>query len=392
MKDESKIVVAGRHPENYEGAVNPPVYHASTIVSKTMAEWEDSRRRREAGERGVYYGRVGTPTSFALEDFVTELEGGDHARVFPSGIAAIGTALTAYLNAGNHILVADNVYGPCRRLCERFLARFGVEHSFFDPLDPDSVEGLFRPNTKVLYLEAPGSLTFEMLDIPRLAALGKAKGATVMMDNTWASPLFFKPFAHGVDVSIHAATKYLVGHSDAMLGVVSCTDAAWPPLAECVIDLGQCAGPDDVYLGQRGARTLAIRLERHQRTALALTDFFWSRPEVECVMYPGHPRDPGHEIWKRDFTGASGLFGITLKPLPEAALRAFVDRLQFFHLGASWGGYESLMLVTHPNDMRSVSKWPYPGPTLRFHAGLEAAEDLILDFEAGFQQMRAAAD
>lgn len=177
-----------------------------------------------------------------------------------------------------------------------------------------------------------------------------------------------------------------------MLGVVSCTDAAWPPLAECVIDLGQCAGPDDVYLGQRGARTLAIRLERHQRTALALTDFFWSRPEVECVMYPGHPRDPGHEIWKRDFTGASGLFGITLKPLPEAALRAFVDRLQFFHLGASWGGYESLMLVTHPNDMRSVSKWPYPGPTLRFHAGLEAAEDLILDFEAGFQQMRAAAD
>ena len=391
MKDESKIVVAGRHPENYEGAVNPPVYHASTIVSRTLGEWEDSRRRREAGERGTFYGRSGTPTSFALEDFVTELEGGHRARLFPSGIAAIATVLTAYLNAGDHILVADNVYGPCRRLCQRFLTRFGVTHSFFDPLRPEAVEALFQPNTKALYLEAPGSLTFEMMDVPRLAALGRAKEATVMMDNTWASPLFFKPFQHGIDVSIHAATKYLVGHSDAMLGIASSSEAAWPLLAECTTDLGQCAGPDDVYLGQRGARTLAVRLQRHGENALALAEWFWSRPEVECVMYPGHPRDPGHQIWQRDFLGASGLFGVTLKPLSKQALTAFVDRLRFFHLGASWGGYESLIMVTHPNDMRSVTAWPHPGPTLRFHAGLEAVEDLILDLEAGFQQMRAAA-
>ena len=293
MKDESKIVVAGRHPENYEGAVNPPVYHASTIVSKTMAEWEDSRRRREAGERGVYYGRVGTPTSFALEDFVTELEGGDHARVFPSGIAAIGTALTAYLNAGNHILVADNVYGPCRRLCERFLARFGVEHASSTRSTPNSVEGLFRPNTKVLYLEAPGSLTFEMLDIPRLAALGKAKGATVMMDNTWASPLFLqalRPWRRRFDpcrdeisggpLRRHARRRQLhrrgLGRRLPNASLISAVRRA----------------------GRRLPRPARRPHAGHppgtpSRTALALTDFFWSRPEVECVMYPGHPRDPG---------------------------------------------------------------------------------------------------
>lgn len=391
MKDETTIVTAGRHPEQNYGVVNPPVYHASTIVQPTLAAREAVQQARARGERVIAYGRRGTPTMFALEDLVTELEGGHRARLYPSGLAAIAIALMAYVEAGDHVLVSDNVYGPCRHFCNHELRRFGCEVTFFDPLLGDEIAQLIRPNTKALYLESPGSLTFEVQDVPHLAELGHRHGLTVLMDNTWATPLYFKPFEHGVDVSIHAATKYLAGHSDMMLGIVSANAAAYPALDECTNRFGQTAGPDDVYNCQRGARTLAVRIKQHFETGVALAEWFAGRPEVERVMHPALTDDPGHRIWKRDFRGASGLFGVTLKPCDAAAVAAMVDNLELFHIGASWGGYESLVTVTKPNDMRSARPWPHDGAVLRFHAGLEAADDLLADLEAGFQRLRKAA-
>ena len=391
MKDETKIVIAGRHPEDNHGVVNPPVYHASTIVQPSLAARDAAQKARLAGERVMAYGRRGTPTMFAFEDVITELEGGYRARIYPSGLAAIATTLLAYIQAGDHVLISDNVYGPCRNFCDTVLARFGVATTYFDPLIDDDLDDLVRDSTKVLYLESPGSLTFEVQDIPRLAERGHAHGLTVIMDNTWATPVYFKPFEYGVDVSLHAATKYFGGHSDLMLGVVSANKDAYPALDDCTNRLGQTAGPDDVYLAQRGIRTLAVRLKQHFETGVVLAEWLNARPEVACVMHPALASDPGHEIWKRDFRGASGLFGITLNPCDPTALAALVDNLELFHIGASWGGYESLITATNPNSIRSARRWPHPGPTIRIHAGLEAIDDLIADLEAGFGRMKAAA-
>jgi cystathionine beta-lyase len=392
MKDETILITAGRHPEQNHGVVNPPVYHASTILYPTLDAWEAARAARERGERGVYYGRAGTPTAFSLQDVVCALEGGHRAELYPSGLAAIATALMAYVKSGDHVLVADTVYGPCRRFCNQVYKQIGVETTFFDPcIDAAELAGLVRPNTRLLYLESPGSLTFEVQDVPRLAAVGQRHGLTVLADNTWASPLYFKPLAHGVDVAIHAATKYIVGHSDAMLGVVVANERAWPELERATHNFGQTAGPDDIYLGQRGIRTLAVRLERHWRSGVRLAEWLAARPEVASVMHPALPDDPGHALWKRDFTGASGLFGATLKACARPQLAAFLDHLELFHMGASWGGYESLILLTNPNSMRSARPWAGPGPTIRIHAGLEAVDDLIADLSAGFERLRKAA-
>ena len=391
MKEETILVTGGRHPEENFGVVNPPVYHASTILQPTLAARNELREAGLRGERVISYGRRGSPTMFALEDVVTELEGGDRARIYPSGLAAIATALTAYVGSGDHILVADTVYGPCRNFCDGVLTRFGVETTYFDPTIGDEIGELVRANTKLLYLESPGTATFEIQDVPRLAARGKDRGLIVLMDNTWATPLYFKPFHHGVDVSIHAATKYLVGHSDAMLGIVSANKEAYPALEDCTNRFGQTAGPDDVYLAQRGVRTLAVRLKQHWESGLAVAEWLMGRPEVECVMHPALADDPGHALWKRDFTGASGLFGATLKPCGPEALAAFVDSLKLFGLGSSWGGFESLLVVTDPNSMRSARPWTFSGPTVRLHIGLEAVDDLLADLTAGFERMKTAA-
>ncbi|MDP6707777.1 MAG: cystathionine beta-lyase [Alphaproteobacteria bacterium] len=391
MKDETILVTAGRHPEENHGVVNPPVYHASTVLQPTLAARDALREASLKGERVITYGRRGTPTMFALEDVVTELEGGHRARIFPSGLAAIATAITAYVASGDHILVADTVYGPCRNFCDTVLVRFGVETTYFDPTIGDEINDLVRDNTKLLYLESPGTATFEIQDIPRLAACAKARGLTVLMDNTWATPLYFKTFQHGVDVSIHAATKYIVGHSDAMLGIVVTNKEAYPALEDCTNRFGQTAGPDDVYLAQRGVRTMAVRLKQHWQSGLAVAEWLAGRPEVDCVMHPGLADDPGHALWKRDFEGASGLFGVTLKPCDHQAVVQFVDGLEFFGIGSSWGGFESLCILTDPNSMRSARPWTRPGQTLRLHIGLEAADDLIADLEAGFGRMKAAA-
>ena len=391
MKDETKLVTAGRHPEDNFGIVNPPVYHASTVLSATLADWDEKMEARRRGDRRVFYGRYGTPTTFALEDVVAAVEGGHRCMLYPSGLAAISGALLAFLQAGDHILITDSVYAPTRRVATTLLKRFGVETTFYDPLLGAGVRDLMRPQTRSVFVEAPGSQTFEMQDIPAIAEVAHAGGAVVMMDNTWASPLYYKPFRHGVDVSIQAATKYVVGHSDAMLGTVTATAEAWPKLEITGRDLGQGVGPDDAYLAQRGMRTLAVRLERHWRTGMMLAEWFRGRPEVERVLHPALEDDPGHAIWKRDFEGASGLFGVVLKPVDRPALAAMIDGLELFGIGASWGGYESLVLPTNPNANRTATRWPYPGPCLRFHAGLEHHDDLIADLAAGFRRMAGAA-
>lgn len=388
MRDETKLIHAGRHPERFEGAVNPPVFHASTIISPTLADWDQKMIDRANEVQGTYYGRGGTPTTHALQDAWCELEGAHRCVVYSSGLGACTGALLSYLSAGDHMLMSDSVYGPARHVAQGLLKRYGVSTSFYDPLIGAGIAQLMRPTTKVVYVESPGSLTFEVQDIPAIAEAAHRQDAMVLMDNTWATPLYFKAIEHGVDVSIQAATKYVVGHADAMLGMVSCNKRAWPQLKSTHYDLGQTAGPDDLYLAQRGLRTMGVRLKQHWQTGLRLAQWLAARPEVEKLLHPALPDDPGHALWKRDFKGACGLFGVVLRPIGKEALRAFIDGLELFGLGASWGGYESLVMPFTPE--RSVTRWPYEGPCVRIHAGLENVDDLIADLSAGFERLNRA--
>lgn len=390
MREETTVVHSGLHPERHHGAVNPPVFHASTILSETVAEFRRRRQNWILEQPGTYYGRFGTPTIEALQEAIAALEGGHRTVVYPSGLAACAGALLAFLSAGDQLLMSDTVYGPTRNFATGFLKRFGVSTTFFDPLAGSSIESLIRPETRVIYLESPGSLTFEVQDVPAIAEAAHRRGITVIADNTWGTPLYFKPFAHGVDVSVQAATKYIVGHSDAMLGAITCTKEAWPRLRRSTHELGQTAGPDDVYLGQRGLRTLAVRLKQHWKAGVALAEWIARRPEVERVLHPALPGDPGHAIWKRDFTGACGLFGVVLKEgITERALGAMIDGLELYGIGSSWGGFESLIVPFDPRETRTATKWPHKGPCFRIHAGLENVEDLIADLEAGFERLRS---
>lgn len=389
MKDETLIIRAGRHPHDNHGAVNPPVYHASTIIADSIADYEQKGRERVADKPGTYYGRFGTPTTLALEEAVAALEGGYKSHVYPSGLAACSGALLSYLAAGDHLLITDSVYGPTRFLAQGLLKRFGVSTTFYDPLVGRGIEALIRPNTKVIYLESPGSLTFEVQDIPAITEIARRRGVTTIIDNTWGTPFYFKPFSHGVDVSVQAATKYIVGHSDAMMGIVTATKEAWPKLRATTNELGQSAGPDDVYLAQRGLRTMAVRLKQHWETGVQLAQWVARQPEVQRVLHPALPGDPGHALWKRDFRGACGLFGIVLKPVKHEAFAAMVDGLELYGIGASWGGYESLVVPFSPAKLRTATQWPDPGPCFRIHAGLEHVDDLIADLEAGFKRLRS---
>jgi cystathionine beta-lyase len=391
MRDETLAVHSGLHPERHQGAVNPPVFHASTILSESVDEYRRKRRDWLQELPGTYYGRFGTPTTDSLQEAIAALEGGHRSLVYPSGLAGCAGALLAFLSAGDHLLMTDSAYGPTRNFARGFLKRFGVATTFFDPLIGGGIESLIQPGTRVIYLESPGSLTFEVQDVPAIAEIARRRGITVIMDNTWGTPLYFKPFAHGVDVSVQAATKYIVGHSDAMLGAVTCTKEAWPKLRNSTYDLGQTAGPEDIYLGQRGLRTLAVRLKQHWQAGLALAQWVARQPEVERVLHPALPSDPGHAIWKRDFTGACGLFGVVLKDgIADRALCAMIDGLELYGIGASWGGFESLIVPFDPRESRTASKWPHQGPCFRIHAGLESVDDLIADLEAGFKRLRAA--
>ncbi len=385
MKKDTLLVHRGRQPEKNFGIVNPPVYHASTVTFPTMAEYEAKPKRRFDG---VQYGRTGTPTTFALEDAVTAIYGGYRTVAVSSGLAAISVTMMAFLQAGDHALVADNVYGPTRQgTCDGLLRRAGVEVTYFDPLRP--IAGLLSPETKVVFIESPGSLTFEMLDVAAVAAEAKAAGAVVVMDNTWATPLFFRPLDHGVDIAVEAGTKYIGGHSDIMLGLIAVsTEDHFQRVKWTANAMGNCPGPDDCYLGLRGLRTLSVRLERHQKNALKVARWLQDRPEVERVLYPALESDPGHDLWKRDFTGASGLFGVVLNKVSREAVAEMLDGLELFAIGASWGGYESLIIPTEPAKTRSATEWPAAGPVLRLNVGLEDPDDLIEDLEKGLGRLK----
>ena len=382
---ETRLVTAGRDTRAQKGFVNPPVVHGSTVLYPTA---EDLHARR--GE--FQYGRYGTPTTRALQETLMALEGPQCAGVgiAPSGLAAITTGLLAVLKAGDHVLVCDNVYRPSRNFCNGLLARYGVETTYFDPLIGGAIEKLFKANTRAVLVEAPGSQSFEMPDIPAIARAAHARGALVIDDNTWATPLFHRSLDQGVDVSIQAATKYIGGHSDIMFGTISANANAWPMISATIAMLGVCAGPDDVFLALRGMRTLAVRLNQHYRSGVEMARWLASRPEVIRVLHPALESDPGHAIWKRDFTGASGLFSIVLKPAPQKAVDALLDTVKLFGMGFSWGGFESLIIPFDCDSYRTATKWAPGGPTLRLHIGLENVEDLKADLERGFAAFNAA--
>ena len=388
-KADTLLAHLGRDPKAFHGAVNPPVYHASTILFDSLDAYEDRHRYLEKGK--VVYGLLGTPTTFALEEAVARLEGGSGCIAVSSGLAAITGPILALVESGDHILVSDSVYQPTRKFCDHMLRRLGVETTYYDPLIGAGIAALMRPNTRLVFLESPGSLTFEVQDAPAIAAAAKAAGAAVLMDTTWPASLLCRPFELGVDISIQAGTKYIVGHSDAMLGLITTNEAFEQKVRLAVQELGQCAAPDDVYLALRGLRTLSVRLARHQETGLALARWLAARPEVERVLHPALPGDPGNDLWRRDFSGASGLFGVVLRaPCPRAAVAAMIEGMELFGLGSSWGGFESLMIAAYPERTRSATTWDAPGRTLRIHAGLEDPADLIADLEAGFERFNRA--
>lgn len=385
LRPDTRLVTGGRDPFAYHGFVNPPVYHASTVLYPSAEDLIAHRARYQ-------YGRRGTPTSEALEGAIQAIEGPSCAGValVPSGLSAIATALLAALKSGEHVLVTDSAYRPTRTFCDGVLTRLGIETSYYDPLIGAGIAGMFRANTRAVFVEAPGSQSFEMQDVPAIAAAARERGLTVLMDNTWATPLYFQAFANGVDLSIQAGTKYIGGHSDVMLGTISANAALWPRLKETVTTMGLCVGPDDMYLALRGLRTLGVRLERHRQSALTLARWLRGRPEVRRVLHPALEDDPGHAIWRRDFTGSSGLFSVVLEPAGEAAVRAFLDALELFGMGFSWGGYESLVILFDCTGYRTATRWAPGGPTLRFHVGLEDPGDLIADLDRGFAAMAKA--
>ncbi len=378
---------AGRDPQRFDGAVNTPVYRASTVLFPDVASYES---RDPNDYKVMRYGIYGTPTTFALEEAVAQLEGGYAAVALPSGLAAIVAALAAFAHSGAHILVADSVYQPTRNFCDKRLRNQGVEVEYYDPALGAAIAGLIRPNTTAVFCEAPGSLSFEMQDIPAIAAAAHARGVAVLADTTWGTPYFFRAFEHGVDISIHAGTKYISGHSDVMLGVVVTNEQYWLKLRRAVADYGYCVSPDDCYLALRGLRTIGVRMRQQQQSALTIARWLQAQPEVLRMLYPALEGDPGHAIWKRDFSGAASLFGVILKPASERAVAALIDALSLFGIGSSWGGFESLAIRADPGKYRSATSWNPGGPLLRLHIGLEDPADLMADLEQGFAQMKLA--
>jgi cysteine-S-conjugate beta-lyase len=378
LKPETRLVTAGREYGEH-GIVNPAVYHASTVLFPTVKSLHDR-------DQEYTYGRKGTPTSRAVETSIAALEGGHACKVSSSGLAAISTTLLAFLKTGDHLLMTDTVYLPARQFCDSVLKRLGIETTYYDPMVGRGIAALIRPNTKIVYCESPGSQTMEVQDIPAIADVAHKKNCLVILDNTWAAGLYFNAFAHGCDVSIQAATKYIVGHSDAMLGSTVCSKETWDQFKATYEGMGQFAGPDDMYLALRGLRTLDVRLERHMRNASKVAEWLRGRNEVETVLYPALSNASGHEIWKRDFTGASGLFSIVLKPAKEPAVAAMLDDLALFGMGFSWGGFESLVVPFKP--IRTATNWAAEGQALRFHIGLESPDDLIDDLKQGFERLK----
>jgi len=391
MKKNTSLVTGGRDRETFD-FVNPPLTRGSTVLHASVADMRERVRLRNAGEdQGpIAYGIYGSPTHQAFYETLTELEGGHRSWAMPSGLTACTMAILAYVRNGDHVLVPDSVYWPTRRFCRDTLPRYGVTATFYDPRIGREIEQLFTPATRVLFLESPGSLTFEMQDVPLLAQIARARDVTSVIDNSWATPLYFQPLKVGVDVSVHAATKYIGGHSDLLMGTITANSRAWPRLRETIYHYGLTTSADDCYIALRGLRSMSARLVQHRANADALIAWLKQQPEIERILYPADPDDPGYALWKRDMSGASGLFGVALKPgFGEGAFHAFIDGMQLFGRGYSWGGFESLLIPVAPE--RTVAPLPFKGWLFRISAGLEDADDLIEDLAAGFARLRARA-
>jgi cystathionine beta-lyase len=384
----TRAVTGGRRPEWTSGVVNVPVWRASTILYDTVANL------RAAGadtHHKLFYGRRGTPTQWSLAEALTELEPGAHGTLlYPSGLAAITTALLAFLGPGDHLLLPDSAYDPTRIFATDMLARMGIATTFYDPTIGAGIAELLTPQTRVLFMESPGSLTFEVQDVPAMTAVARARGVTTMLDNTWATPLLFPAMAHGVDVAIMACTKYVVGHSDAMLGSATTVESHWERLRHATYQLGHHVGPDDAALGARGLRTMAVRLKQHGESSIRIAEWLEQQPGVARVLHPALPGCPGHDLFRRDFRGSAGLFAFVLDGGGEAARAALIDDLALFGIGYSWGGYESLALPIDPQRLRTATRWQAEGPMVRLQIGLENTDDLIADLDAGLARFRAA--
>lgn len=377
----TKLVHLGRDTQGSKGFVNPPLYKGSTVLFPTVKSLSE-------GGYGYWYGRKGSPTYESLETALNELENSDDTILTPSGLSAITTALLALLKTGDHLLVTDSVYQPTRSFCDTTLKALGIEVTYYDPRVGAGIKDLIKENTKLIFLESPGSQSFEIQDIPAIVETAKKASLLTLIDNTWATPLFLTPLTLGVDVSIHSGTKYFIGHADAMIGTVSSNGETAQKIRQMAYSLGLCAGPDDVQLALRGLRTLGIRLAHHERAAIEFASWLEERPEFECVLHPALSSHPDHDIFKRDFKGSSGLFTAILKPVEQDKVEAMLDGLELFAMGWSWGGYESLALPFNPSSYRSATNWDYKGQAIRFHIGHENMDDLKADFTAGLERLK----
>lgn len=381
LGEDTVICHAGRDPKAHFGAVNTPVFRASTILFPTLEALDAKAKQR------LRYGRRGTPSTFALEDAVSALEGAAGTVLAPSGAMAISATLLAYASPGAHMLITDSAYGPCRHCCEEILRPMGVEITYYDPMIGGGIAALVKPNTKLVWMESPGSLTFEVQDVPAIVAAVAGTDIITVIDNTWAGGVFFKPLALGVDISIQAGTKYICGHSDVMLGTIACSARAHERMKPFGLRLGICIGADDAYLALRGLRTIGVRLRQHEANALTFARWLAGRPEVVQVMYPALPDDPHHAQWRAQFTGASGLLGFVIHETDRRKLAAMMNGLKLFGMGSSWGGFESLMVPNDPRPLRTATTWNVKGQNMRAHIGLEDVADLIADAEKGFDRL-----
>lgn len=382
---KTQMVSAGRNPKWTQGVVNPPVQRASTVLFNTVADKKHATINR--AKQTLFYGRRGTNTHFAFQEAMTQIEGGAGCALFPSGAAAIANSILAFVESGNHVLMVDTCYEPTRDFCDVMMKKMGVETTYYDPMIGEDIRTLIKPNTKVLFTESPGSITMELQDIPTLSKIAHEHDIIVMLDNTWGAGVNFSPFAHGVDISIQAATKYICGHSDIMLGTAIATEKHWDQLREQCYLMGQCVSPDDAYTALRGIRTLDVRLRQHDESAKKVANWLAERPEVDHVRHPSLPSCPGYEFFQRDFTGGNGLFSFVLKQSNSKATTALLDGMSHFGMGYSWGGYESLILANEPssfNSLRTIANPNFTGTLIRLHIGLEEVDDLITDLEAGF--------
>lgn len=388
-REDTEATRAGRDQSLCGRLVNPPIARTTTVLASNLAEWEQTCREPVTGDPTKYYGRFGTVTTQALEQAMVQLEGGHRAMLFPSGLAACTHSLMAFARPGDHVLIVDSAYGPIRQFANETLTKFGIDVTFYDPGIGAGIEALVRDNTRVIYLESPGSMSFEMQDVPAICAVARRRGITTMIDNTWATPFYFKPLAHGVDISIHSATKYICGHSDTLLGIATCNRASWDALANSAGNFGETASPDAAYVALRGLRTLPTRLRQHHASGLRVAEWLVRQPQVASVLHPALADDPGHALWLRDYTGASGLFACVLHPVPRQAFAGFIDSLALFGLGVSWGGFESLVAPINLRNLRTSTRWSHEGPAIRLHIGLEDPEDLIQDLAASFKLMES---